>query len=394
MPSTFLVVDDEPDLELLIRQKFRKEIRSREYAFEFARNGAEALEIIDRNPSIDVVLTDLNMPVMDGLALLTRLSERDTPIQRVVISSYGDLQKVRWAMNQGAFDFLTKPIDFADLETTMKKSLRQVELLKAMAEAKVRIGAVERELAIAREIQKSILPSGPILGPGFEAMGIACPAREVGGDFFDYFPLPGKRVGVVLGDVSGKGVPGAMIMTMVRTLVRGIAQRESDPATVMEMVNRQLLDENRSGLFVTAFYGTYSPEPARLTYALAGHDSPWSIAGSGQAKELIPGASSFPLGISEEPLYHSELHHLTPGERILVFSDGVIDAPNPEGKMIGRAGVGGLLGGLGHHKRAECFLNALLEGISRHSGDANQHDDITVLALGRNEAQSPPVAWG
>ncbi len=383
MTSTFLVVDDEPDLELLIRQKFRGEIRKNEFAFEFARNGADALEVLKKNPAIDVVLTDLNMPVMDGLALLGKLAERDTFIQRVVISSYGDLQKIRLAMNQGAFDFLTKPIDFTDLEVTMKKSIRQVQLLKAMAEAKSRIGAVERELSIAREIQKAILPASSLAGPGFRVMGVARPAREVGGDFFDYFPLPGKRFGIVLGDVSGKGVPGAMIMSMVRTLIRGIAQRESDPATVMEMVNRQLLEENRSGLFVTCFYATYAPEQGLLTFAIAGHESPWIIPEGHVPRELIQDASSFPLGIEEEPGYLTEQHHMKAGEVLAVFSDGAIDASNGQGAMIGRAGLPALFPCNDGSQGPESFLQGLLEAIDRHVGDQPQHDDITLLALKR-----------
>lgn len=383
MPSTFLVVDDEPDLELLIRQKFRGEIRKNEFAFEFARNGADALEILKKNPAIDVVLTDLNMPVMDGLALLGKLAERDTVIQRVVISSYGDLQKIRLAMNQGAFDFLTKPIDFTDLEVTMKKSIRQVQLLKAMAEAKSRIGAVERELSIAREIQMAILPACPLSASGFDIMGIARPAREVGGDFFDYFALPGKHWGFVLGDVSGKGVPGAMIMTMVRTLIRGIALRENDPATVMEMVNRQLLEENRSGLFVTCFYGIYAPEHGLLKFAIAGHESPLVIPQGHAPYQLINDASSFPLGIEDEPGYQTEEHHMKPGEILTVFSDGAIDAANSQGTMVGRSGLCSLFPQNDGSQGPESFLHHLMEAIDRHVGDQPQHDDITLLALKR-----------
>jgi len=133
MPARILVVDDEADLELLITQRFRREIRRGEYSFRFAANGAKALEIIDGAEEIDLVLTDINMPMMDGLTLLGKIKERKSPIQAVVISAYGDMKNIRTAMNRGAFDFLIKPIDFEDLKITMNRTLERVAELKEMA---------------------------------------------------------------------------------------------------------------------------------------------------------------------------------------------------------------------------------------------------------------------
>jgi signal transduction histidine kinase len=130
MPAKILVVDDEPDLESLIRQKFRKKIRQNELQFVFAQNGLEAIEKLQTEPDIDMVLTDINMPQMDGLALLTRLSEQYPIIKTVILSAYGDIENIRKAMNLGAFDFLTKPIDFQDLEITTNKTLQHVEQMK------------------------------------------------------------------------------------------------------------------------------------------------------------------------------------------------------------------------------------------------------------------------
>lgn len=130
MPAKILVVDDEPDLESLIRQKFRKKIRQNELQFVFAQNGLEAIDKLQTEPDIDMVLTDINMPLMDGLALLTRLSEQYPIIKTVILSAYGDIDNIRKAMNLGAFDFLTKPIDFQDLEITTNKTLQHVEQMK------------------------------------------------------------------------------------------------------------------------------------------------------------------------------------------------------------------------------------------------------------------------
>ncbi|WP_367267604.1 ATP-binding protein [Okeania sp. SIO2C9] len=130
MSSKILVVDDEPDFESLIIRNFRKKIKQKELEFIFARDGVEALEILSEELSIDIVLTDINMPLMDGLTLLDNLKDKYPDIKAVIISAYDDMEKIRSAMNRGAFDFLTKPIDFEDLEITIKKTLENVRQLK------------------------------------------------------------------------------------------------------------------------------------------------------------------------------------------------------------------------------------------------------------------------
>ena len=131
--TKILVVDDEPDLETLIKQKFRKKIKNEEYSFLFAENGRHALEVLDEN-DVDLVLTDINMPEMDGLSLLSKLNETDYFLKTVIVSAYGDMQNIRTAMNLGAFDFITKPIDFQDLEITMLKTIKHILQLRQTAE--------------------------------------------------------------------------------------------------------------------------------------------------------------------------------------------------------------------------------------------------------------------
>src|SRR5262249_52505521 len=144
MPAKILVTDDEPDLELLVGQRFRKQIRAKEYEFTFARNGVEALEKLEADKEIRVVVTDLNMPVMDGLTLLARIGELPRILRVVIVSAYGDMQNIRTAMNRGAFDFLTKPIDFADLEVTLNKTLQHVALLEEAQRTHQRLAAVRQ----------------------------------------------------------------------------------------------------------------------------------------------------------------------------------------------------------------------------------------------------------
>ncbi len=133
--AKILVVDDESDLEILIRQKFRKKIREGEYEFVFAINGRHALEQLQLHSNVDLVLSDINMPEMDGLTLLTKLSEQHTILKSVIVSAYGDMDNIRTAMNRGAFDFVTKPVNFEDLELTIDKTYRHVLQLKETMQA-------------------------------------------------------------------------------------------------------------------------------------------------------------------------------------------------------------------------------------------------------------------
>src|SRR6188508_2915559 len=128
MSSTIiLVVDDEPDLESLLTQKFRRQIKEGDVSFLFARDGVDALSMLQADPIIDMVISDINMPRMDGLSLLEKLQEDERRLSTIIVSAYGDMANIRVAMNRGAFDFLTKPIDFGDLETTIARTIRHVE---------------------------------------------------------------------------------------------------------------------------------------------------------------------------------------------------------------------------------------------------------------------------
>jgi class 3 adenylate cyclase/AmiR/NasT family two-component response regulator len=133
--AKILVVDDEADLEILIKQKFRKQIRENLYEFVFAGNGRTALERLEEHKDVDLVLSDINMPEMDGLTLLTRLNEKHSLLKSVIVSAYGDMENIRTAMNRGAFDFVTKPVDFNDLELTIEKTLKHVNQLKETLKA-------------------------------------------------------------------------------------------------------------------------------------------------------------------------------------------------------------------------------------------------------------------
>ena len=159
MPIKILSVDDELDLELLLTQYFRRKIRKGEYEFVFAHNGLEALTMMVKHPDIEIILSDINMPEMDGLTLLAKINEMRNPALKVImVSAYGDMGNIRQAMNNGAFDFATKPIDLDDLSVTIEKAIEQIHYIKTMQQEHSQLEAIKGDLAVAREIQQAILP--------------------------------------------------------------------------------------------------------------------------------------------------------------------------------------------------------------------------------------------
>jgi adenylate cyclase len=178
--AKILVVDDEPDLEALVVQKFRRQIRDGQVSFLFARDGVEALSTLAENRDVDMVVSDINMPRMDGLSLLAKLQEADEKLSTVIVSAYGDMANIRTAMNRGAFDFLTKPIDFADLETTIAKTVRHIELLR---EARRRQSEAERAHAsLSRYFSPNLAQQ---LAADSSILGVAGERREVAALFTD-----------------------------------------------------------------------------------------------------------------------------------------------------------------------------------------------------------------
>ncbi|MDX1587004.1 MAG: response regulator, partial [Balneolaceae bacterium] len=206
-----MVVDDEPDLQMLILQKFRKKIHNDDYEFYFAENGKEALDLLNGTSDISLILSDINMPKMDGLTLLQKLQEmEEQALKTVIVSAYGDMENIRTAMNRGAFDFVTKPIDFSDLEVTIERGLKEIHYIRENLRQRNLLSSVQQDLDTASRIQQKILPQDFPAFPDrkeFEVYAEMHTAKEVGGDFYDFFLIDDQHLGFVIGDVSGKGVP-------------------------------------------------------------------------------------------------------------------------------------------------------------------------------------------
>lgn len=219
-----LVIDDEPLLKSLVLQTFKPLVASKQLEFYFAENGKEALQILEENHEIGVILTDIKMSEMDGLTLMHQLSLKDRPYKVVVISAYGDMNNIRKAMEEGASDFILKPFDIEDFKTSVLNAVAQYQYLKQGMLARDRIKELSKELEIAKQMKKAFIPtdffpfgtSNQMLFAG----EILSSEKQLGGDFFDFFPLNEKELGVVVAKVSAKGLPAALYTAMIQMLIR------------------------------------------------------------------------------------------------------------------------------------------------------------------------------
>jgi serine phosphatase RsbU (regulator of sigma subunit)/CHASE1-domain containing sensor protein/anti-sigma regulatory factor (Ser/Thr protein kinase) len=242
--------------------------------------------------------------------------------------------------------------------------------------------SVEQELRLARRIQHALLPKDLPKLEGWEIAYHYQPAREVGGDFYDFLRLDDGRVGLVIGDVSGKGIAGALVMANTQSVLRAVAQRGGiTPGRVLAEANEVLHAYIPPNTFVTCFYAILDPESGRLVYANAGHDLPCERH-DGQVDELW--ARGMPLGLMPGMLYEEEETILAAGDDLLFYSDGLVEAHDPKGEMFGFPRLQGLV--RAHRSGSSSLIGFLLSELSRFTGkDWEQEDDITLVTLERSK---------
>ena len=386
MPIKILSVDDEMDLELLLTQYFRRKIRKGEYEFVFAHNGLEALTMMVKHPDIEIILSDINMPEMDGLTLLAKVNEMRNPALKVImVSAYGDMGNIRQAMNNGAFDFATKPIDLDDLSVTIEKAIEQIEYVHQMQKEHSQLESLKGDLAIACDIQQAILPRVfPPFPEDSDKMDIAAsmtPAKDVGGDFYDFFRIDDDRIGFVIADVSGKGIPAAIFMAVSRTLIRATGVRGGSPADCLTYSNKLLAAESVDCMFVTVFYGIFNLKTGEISYCNAGHNPPY-ILKRGGAVEVLPMSQDPMVGAIDGIEYHGATLQLDHGDSLVMFTDGVTEAMNAQNEEFGEERLEDTLAEVTMHN-CQQIVEAIKADVAAFVGDAEQSDDITVLALKR-----------
>ena len=242
---------------------------------------------------------------------------------------------------------------------------------------------VEQELHVARSIQQASLPKEVPELEGWEISPQYRPAREVGGDFYDFLELPKGRLGILVGDATGKGVPAALVMASARSMLRALAQTSNSPGHVLRRVNDPLVADIPANMFVTCFYAILEPENGNLTYANAGHDLPYLRRRGGECEELM--ARGMPLGLMPGMGYEEKQTILEAGEAALLYSDGLVEAHDPEGEMFGFPKLRALVA---EHGEKGSLADLLLEELYSFVGEGwEQEDDITLLTLRRS---APP----
>ena len=386
MAVKILSVDDELDLELLLTQYFRRKIRKGEYEFHFAHNGLEALTMLLKEKDFDIILSDINMPEMDGLSLLTKINEMQRPSMKcIMVSAYGDMGNIRQAMNNGAFDFATKPIDLDDLSVTIEKAIEQINFIKAMQQEHMQLESIKSDLAVASEIQQAILPRiFPPFPENAQEIDIAASmnaAKDVGGDFYDFFRIDDDHISFVIADVSGKGVPAAIFMAVSRTLIRATGIRGVTPSECITYCNSLLVEESVNCMFVTVFYGIYNLRTGEVTYTNAGHNPPYVVKADGSIHRL-PVTKNVLVGFVEDYKYTEDTIHLEHGDTLLLYTDGVTEAINSKCEEYGSERLKAVLA---RHAQSGCqeMIDAVKADVKAFAGEEEQSDDITLLAIKR-----------
>ncbi len=387
MATKILSVDDELDLEVLLTQYFRRQIRKGEYEFIFTHNGLEALQKMLETPDFDIILSDINMPEMDGLTLLAKINELKNPAMKcIMVSAYGDMDNIRSAMNKGAFDFATKPIDLEDLERSIRKATEEIAFIRKSEKEHSQLESIKNDLAIAGEIQRAILPlfpPFPELTKKVDLFATMVPAKDVGGDFYDLFQIDENRFGFVIADVSGKGIPASLFMAVSRTLLRATGLRDVSSTECINYVNKLLCKESLEAMFVTAFYGIYNCSNGIIDYTNAGHTPPYIIRHNGHV-EVVEMETNFVMGIFDDFHYTGGGLVLENGDVLVLYTDGVTEAFNPQKEQFSNSGLIRVLKTLpSTTSEAKGLVEGIVESVYAHAGEQPQSDDITLLVIKR-----------
>jgi sigma-B regulation protein RsbU (phosphoserine phosphatase) len=382
--AALLVVDDNDDNRYTLTHRLKRIGYSN---LTTAVNGREALDRLAAQ-SFDLVLLDIMMPEMNGYEVLERIRAdarlRQVPV--IMVSAVDELESVVRCIELGAEDYLPKPFNPTLLRARVGASLEK----KRLRDEVVRhLERVEQELAAARDIQLSMVPHDfPAPSPErpVEVFATLEPARQVGGDLYDFFPTEDGRLAVVVADVSDKGAPAALFMARTKTLARmvvGLLRPPTGAVTAIEdivaRVNRELCRDNAHGMFVTLFLALLDLATGRLEYVNAGHNVPYLVA-PGTGVVALAGPRCKPLGIRAGFAFASGTATLEPGACLFLFTDGITEAMDADGTLFSEERLEATLAPLaGQPPRA--VVDAVIAAVRGFAGAAPQSDDIAAMAL-------------
>ncbi|MBF0247070.1 MAG: SpoIIE family protein phosphatase [Alphaproteobacteria bacterium] len=375
MPKT-LIIDNDTELEDLIRNA-----DAGAHAFAFARNRDEALETMSELEDIDIAIVTIDEAEIGGLDIFRQLKGKRLRVPRIALTGTRDLAAIRRAMNAGAADFLTKPVALDDLLATLDKVFADCEVRREAWRNEAQLAAIRREMDLAGTIQKRILPDSFPRDGALDVFAQTTPAREMGGDFYDFFDLADGSIAVVVADVSGKGVPAAFYMAVVRTLFRATAPSAAGPAACLDEVNRLLIGHDIPGMFVTAFYGILNTNDWTMTFANAGHQPPILISGDGTARP-VEGGGGVVLGFDHGVPYSQDRIALERGDALFIYTDGLTEAFDMDRNQFSEERLMDCLME-NHSMSAHALTNNVFAFVNAHTQGAPQSDDITSFVIKR-----------
>ena len=379
---TILVVDDTPaNLSLLAN------LLKEQYRVKIANNGNKALDLAFATPP-DLILLDIMMPEIDGYEVCRRLQAHPATARVPVIflTAKNETEDEELGFSVGAVDFIHKPISPPIVAARVNTHLQIKKWHDCLQEKNEQLHAaserVQEELDLARNMQQAILPQ-QFPDDGYCSVHAAMfPARELGGDFYDCFRLMDGRYGVLIADVSGKGVGAAFFMAVSRTVLMDLAITGSAPSEVFAKANDMLCDRNPMELFVTVGYAIYNPADGQLVYASAGHHPPLLRRASGLV-ESLQCPMDIALGIMPGMDYADNHANLAPGDTLLLYTDGVTEAFAANGEAYGDARLHAWFENIQPDGAASPVVDGLVSHVAAFVNGAEASDDLTCLVLCR-----------
>jgi phosphoserine phosphatase RsbU/P len=358
-----------------------------------AQNGEEAIARLQAD-TFDIVLLDLQMPKVDGFQVLAWLKEqprlRDLPV--IMISALNELNSVVRCIELGAVDYLFKPFNPVLLRARLAATLEKKRLRD---EVDAHLARLETEVETARRLQMAMVPQlfpQPAPDCPVDLFAAMEPAREVGGDLYDFFRTENGSLGFLVGDVSGKGMPAALFMAHTKSLIRLAAEMmrapdggTANPSDIIARVNRELCQNNNDMMFVTMFFAVLAPATGDLGYCNAGHNPPYRLGETGLSP--IDDAKGVILGIIPDAIYETGHLNLSPGDTLYLFTDGVTEANDAVGEMFGEERLETHLRGLVGRTSTE-VVNSVTAAVHQFVGDTLPFDDITMMAVRRLDSEA------
>ena len=383
MSAKILLADDDP----VVCQYVDVILRQAGYTVERAADGVEAMERVRQSPP-DLILLDVLMPRRDGLDVLRSLRQNpDTSqIPVIMLTHKAEVEDRVKGLQWGADDYVPKPFVPQELLVRIHSLLKRSEKVRALGPLMGVLGdwfsvqGIEQlghELETAREIQFRLLPPALPNLAGVEVGAALAPTKSVGGDFYDFVPMPGG-VGFAIGDVSGKGIPGALLMVMVRSLLRATAWELNAPGEIVRRVNHFLYRDLPPSMFVTLVFGVLSLGGGRrLSLANAGHVNPLLLR-PGQRRRVLELGGPV-LGAFEDAKYPQEELLLEAGDQLVLYTDGLVEATDAKGTPLGVEGLAALIEAR-RSEPSQAVARAVLDEVRARGGGVSR-DDVALLIL-------------